>query len=58
MRARMSDFVKNEDYYAKGIQIILDTQVDPTVARQINSAGGGRTVLTESLKFIKRVLPP
>jgi hypothetical protein len=57
VRKSLKDFEEEPDYHAKAIQEIIDTQVDPTVAAQINAGGGGRTVLAESLKFIKRVCP-
>ncbi|HWX21193.1 MAG TPA: nucleotidyl transferase AbiEii/AbiGii toxin family protein [Candidatus Binatia bacterium] len=57
VRKSLQDFDEEADYHARAIQEIIETQVDPTAAEQINAGGGGRTVLADSLKFIKRVCP-
>ena len=57
IRKRLQDLDEHTQYHAKTIQEIIDAQVESTVAQQLNSGGGGQTVLAESLKLIKRVCP-
>jgi hypothetical protein len=57
IRKRLHDLDQHAQYHATAIQKVIDTQVESTVAQQMNSGGGGRTVLAESLKLIKRVCP-
>ena len=55
IRERLRDFDGHAQYHANAIQKVIDTQVNPPVAEQLNFGGGGPTVLAESLKLIKRV---
>jgi len=57
IRQRLQDLDQHTPYHAAAIQKVIDTQVEPPVAEQMNSGGGGQTVLAESLKTIKRVCP-
>ena len=58
IRKRLGDLEQNARYHATAIQKVIDTQIEPSVAQQMNFGGGGQTVLAESLKLIKRVCPP
>jgi hypothetical protein len=40
------------------IQKVIDQQMNPTVAQQMNSGGGGRAVLDSALNLILKVCPP
>jgi hypothetical protein len=55
IRKRLRDLAEYGEYHASAIQKIIDTQVEPAVAQQMNSGGGGQTILAESLKIIGRV---
>jgi hypothetical protein len=57
IRKRLEDFDKHAQYHSKAIQKVIDTQVDSPAADQLNSGGGGATVLAESLKLIRGVCP-
>ena len=55
IRKTLQDLDQHAQYHAGAIQNIIDTQVEPTVAQQLNSGGGAQTVLAESVKAIRRV---
>jgi hypothetical protein len=55
---RLRDLGENREYHAGAIQKVIDEQMDPVVAQQINVGGGGRTVLESALGLILRVCPP
>jgi hypothetical protein len=53
----LKDLQENREYHATAIQKVIDQQMDPTAAQQINSGGGGRAVLDSALNLILRVCP-
>ncbi|MCL4180415.1 MAG: hypothetical protein KJ072_22045, partial [Verrucomicrobia bacterium] len=55
---RLRDLGVNREYHAGAIQKVIDEQMDPVVAQQINGGGGGRAVLESALNLILRVCPP
>jgi hypothetical protein len=55
---RLKDLQENREYHATAIQKVIDQQMDPTVAQQMNSGGGGRAVLDSALNLILKVCPP
>lgn len=57
VRKRLRDLDHHRKYHEDAIQKVIATQMNPNVAEQLNAGGGGRTVLSESLKFVKRVCP-
>jgi len=46
---RLKDLQENREYHAAAIQKVIDEQVETTVAQQMNTGGGGRTVLDSAL---------
>jgi Nucleotidyl transferase AbiEii toxin, Type IV TA system len=56
--ARINDLRRHPEYHAVAIQKVIDEQMQATVAEQMNSAGGGRTVLESVLSVLLRVCPP
>jgi len=55
---RLKDLQENREHHATAIQKVIDQQMDPTVAQQMNSGGGGRAVLDSALNLILKVCPP
>jgi hypothetical protein len=55
---RLKDLQENRAYHATAIQKVIDQQMDPTVAQQMNSGGGGRAILDSALNLILKVCPP
>ncbi len=55
---RLKDLQENREYHATAIQKVIDQQMEPTVAQQMNSGGGGRAVLDPALNLILKVCPP
>jgi hypothetical protein len=55
---RLQDLGENREYHAGAIQKVINEQMDPVVAQQINAGGGGRAVLESALSRILRVCPP
>ena len=54
----LKDLQENREYHATAIQKVIDQQMDPTVAQQMDSGGGGRAVLDSALNLILKVCPP
>ena len=52
-RKRISDFTTHPEYHAKAIQAIIDDQLAPTAAGNINDAGGGLMILDAILKLLE-----
>lgn len=52
---RLTDLQKNKDYHAKQIQLIIDTQIDPEAAGNLNAAGGGAFVLERVLELLSKM---
>jgi hypothetical protein len=55
---RLRDLEEHREYHAGAIQKVIDEQMDPVVAQQINTGGGGKAVLESALSLILRVCPP
>lgn len=55
---RLNDLQEHPEYHSAAIQKVIDEQVETTVAQQMNTGGGGRTVLDSALQLIIRVCPP
>jgi hypothetical protein len=55
---RLRDLEDHREYHAHAIQKVIDEQMDPIVAQQINVGGGGGAVLESALSLILRVCPP
>lgn len=55
---RLKDLQENREYHATAIQKVIDQQMDPTVAQQVSSGGGGRAVLDSALDLILKGCPP
>ncbi len=54
---RLKDLEENREYHAGAIQKVIDEQMEPTVAQQMNAGGGGRAVLDSALNRILGVCP-
>ena len=57
VRERVSDIEDHRDYHAKAIQVVVDEQVIPAVADNIDSTGGGRMILDRVLELLHRHVP-
>ena len=55
---RLRDLEEHREYHAHAIQKVIDEQMDPSVAQQIDAGGGGNAVLESALSLILRVCPP
>jgi hypothetical protein len=53
VRRRLDDLGQNVEYHSRTVQAILDSQLDPVVAAQINAGGGGKTVFSRALQFVQ-----
>ncbi len=49
---RILDLHEHGAYHAKAVQAVIDTQLDPGAAAQLNDAGGGATVLASALRTL------
>lgn len=45
IESKMIDLREHGDYHAKAVQLVIDSQLDPDAAAQLNDAGGGQMVL-------------
>jgi|ETNmetMinimDraft_26_1059896.scaffolds.fasta_scaffold45383_2 hypothetical protein len=54
IRKRISDFTTYPAYHAKAIQAVIDDQLDPAAAGNINDAGGGQMILDAVLKLLNQ----
>ena len=52
---RLKDLRDNPSYHAAAIQKVIDEQMEPTMAQQMNTGGGGKTVLDSVLTVLRRV---
>jgi len=50
---RLNDLRQNVDYHSRAVQAVIDTQLEPVVAAQINSGGGGNAVFARALQLIQ-----
>jgi len=53
VRNRISDFVKYPDYHAEAIQAVINDQLDPVAADNINEAGGGVMILDNVMSLLR-----
>ena len=54
IRERLDDLDRHAAYHAKTIQTVIDTQLDPAAAENINAAGGGAMVLRTVVTTIRK----
>jgi hypothetical protein len=52
-REKMDDLDRHKAYHTKAIQVIIDSQLDPEAAKNINSAGGAAMVLHTAVTLIR-----
>jgi hypothetical protein len=57
VQRRLRDLEQNAAYHARAVQEIIDTQVDPVVAAQIKTGGGGKAVFARALELIQANVP-
>jgi predicted nucleotidyltransferase component of viral defense system len=55
---RLKDLRDKPDYHAAAIQKVIDEQMEPPAAQQLNAGGGGRTVLDSVLRVLRRACRP
>ena len=55
---RLKDLEENSKYHAAAIQKVIDEQAETTLAQQMNTGGGGRTILDSALHLITRLCSP
>jgi len=53
---RMRDLQEYSDYHAKAIQEVIDTQLDPEAAAQLNDSGGGGMVFDTVVSLLNRYI--
>lgn len=53
VKEKMDDLDRHAIYHAKAVQTIIDTQLDPEAAKNINAAGGGAVVLNNAVATIR-----
>jgi len=53
---QMMQFQTDRDYHAKATQAVIDAQLDPEAAVQLNDAGGGEMVLNKVIGILKRYI--
>jgi hypothetical protein len=58
VKSRISSLRQHAAYHVRAIQEIIDTQLDPAAAGQLNEAGGGKTVLETVLGVLDRHVVP
>jgi hypothetical protein len=51
---RLADLEKHASYHAKAIQAVLDSQLEPDTAKNVNAAGGAARVLKQAMETIRR----
>lgn len=54
IKEKLADLDRHATYHAKAIQTVIDTQLDPDAAKNINAAGGGAMVLGSVVATIRR----
>lgn len=50
------DLQEYSDYHAKAIQEVINTQLDPEAAAQLNDSGGGRMILDTVMRILNRYI--
>lgn len=53
---RVRDFQEYSDYHTRAIQEVIDTQLDPEAAVQLNDSGGGKMVLDTVMSILNRYI--
>jgi hypothetical protein len=53
VRKRLNDLEQNVEYHSRSVQDVIDNQLEPVPAAQINAGGGGRTVFDRALQLIQ-----
>jgi hypothetical protein len=53
VRKRLDDLQQNLEYHARAVQGVIDSQLEPAPAAQINAGGGGRKVFGRALELIQ-----
>jgi hypothetical protein len=53
---RMRYLQEHTDYHAKAIQEVIDSQLDPLAAAQLNDSGGGEIVLATVINTLNRLI--
>ena len=53
---QLTDLEDHRAYHTRAIQAIIDSQLDPAAARNINDAGGGARVLQKAIETIRKGL--
>ena len=56
IRERLDDFRNHQDYHARAVQEVVDTQLDAVPAAQIQDAGGGGIVMDEVRRDVAQTL--
>lgn len=56
IQQKMRDLQEHSDYHAKATQEVIDTQLDPEAAAQLNDSGGGGMVLDKVLSILNRYI--
>lgn len=49
----LDDLDKHADYHAKALQAIVDGQLDPVSAKNVDAAGGGRMILEQAVSLLR-----
>jgi hypothetical protein len=57
IRKRLIDLGENADYHSRALQQIIDNQLDPAVAANLNLGGGGSAVLQRAVDLLRSNLP-
>jgi pentose-5-phosphate-3-epimerase len=53
---RLSDLHAHVDYHARATQTVIDAQIDPPAAAQLNDAGGGVLVVASVLGLLDEIV--
>jgi hypothetical protein len=55
---RLRDLQENPDYHGRAVQKVIDEQMTPVVAAQMNVGGGGRMIFHTALELVTRNCAP
>ncbi len=53
---RLNDLHAHEDYHGRATQTVIDSQIDPPSAAQLNDAGGGQIVMASVLRLLDEII--
>ncbi len=56
IQKKMRDLQEHSDYHAQATQEVIDTQLDPEAAAQLNDSGGGGMVLDKVMSILNRYI--